>query len=94
MSTRNLLSVHLLNAPTLNFELVLSERAIFPRCHNSPIMTMAFRGKTGLNDENFGYLGQVEKLVFNCIGKRKPLQVFEQKSDMGPTFENQSGSDM
>lgn len=42
---------------------------------------------------NFKYLGQVGKFEFNCVGKRELLQVFEQKCNMGPTFENQSGSD-
>lgn len=54
---------------------------------------MAFGGKTVLNDRNFRYLGQAGKFAFNCMGKRELLQIFEQKSDMGPTFENQSGSD-
>lgn len=56
-------------------------------------MTVAFGGKTVLNDRNFRYLGQAGKFAFNCMGKRELLQIFEQKSDMGPTFENQSGSD-
>lgn len=57
-------------------------------------MTLIFGGKTGIINGNFRYLDISEKFVFNCIGKRKTLQVFEQKSDRGPTFENQSGSDM
>lgn len=47
-----------------------------------------------MSDGNFRYLGLVGKFAFNYIGKREALQVFEQKSDMVPTFKNKSGSDM
>lgn len=81
--------------PLLNSQLVqMSDRAILPRCHNSSIVTVAFGGKIDMSDGNFRYLGLVGKFAFNYIDKRETLQVFEQKSDMGPTFKNQSGSDM
>lgn len=55
---------------------------------------MAFGGNTDINNGNFRYLSLVEKFIFNCIGKRETLQVFQQMTDMGPAFRNQSGSDV
>lgn len=72
----------------------MSDHPILSRYHNSSVITMAFGGKTDINNGNFRYLSLAEKFIFNCIGKRKTLKFFEQKSDMGCAFENQSGSDV
>lgn len=45
----------------------MSDPAILPWCHNSSILTVAFGGKTDMNDGNFRYLGLVEKFVFACM---------------------------
>lgn len=73
---RSLFSLHLSNVPAAEFSMDANERM----CYSSQVSLCfhddcGFGREIGTNAEEPRYLGQVEKLVCNCLGQREPLQI-------------------